>query len=165
MEARQTVRLRPDDFKTVAGLTAEELKDVNLVVYHNWDVTRRFVDRIDQQGQSLITSGQGMKSWNPWRKNSQFILENALRFLDAPGEWFLSRDGTLYYQPMPGEDMNKAEVMAPVTDKFLLIKRDPAGGKYFEHVTFKGLVFKSSSGLRLREALNRPKRLRPLTPL
>jgi hypothetical protein len=145
--ARQTVRLRPNDFKQVAGLTAEELKDVNLVVYHNWDDTRRFVDRIDEAEQSLITSGAAMTSWNPWRKNSQFILENALRFLDAPGEWFLSRDGTLYYQPLPGEDMNKAEVIAPVTEKFLVIKGDPAAGKFVEHLTFKGLTFEHAQWL------------------
>ena len=145
--ARQTVWLRSDDFKSVAGLTAEELKDVNLVVYHNWDDTRRFVDRIDEQEQSLITSGAPMNSWNPWRKNSQFILENALRFLDSPGEWFLSRDGTLYYQPLPGEDMNKAEVIAPVTEKFIVVKGDPAAGKFVEHVTFKGLAFEHAQWL------------------
>jgi hypothetical protein len=146
-KARQTVRMSPDDFKTVAGLAAEDLKDVNLVVYQNWDVTRRFVEQIDEQEQSLITSGEGMKPWNPWRTNTQFILENALRFLDAPGEWFLSRDGTLYYQPLPGEMMNQAEVIAPVTSKFMVIKGDPAGGKFVEHVTFKGLAFEHSQWL------------------
>ncbi len=145
--ARQTVHLRPDDFKSVAGLTAEELKDVNLVVYHNWDDTRRFLDRIDEAEQSLVSHGAAMNSWNPWRKNSQFILENALRFLDAPGEWFLSRDGTLYYQPLPGEDLNKAEVIAPVTEKFLVIKGDPAAGKFVEHLTFKGLTFEHAQWL------------------
>src|ERR1019366_8510073 len=129
-EARQTVWLRPDDFKSVAGLTPAEIKDVNLVVYHNWDVTRRFLDQVDEQEKSIVTSGEAMKTWNPWRKNSQFILENALRFLDAPGEWFLSRDGTLYYQPLPGEDMNKAEVVAPVAEKFIVIKGDPTAGKF-----------------------------------
>ena len=146
-EAVQTVRLRPDDFQTVAGFTPEELKDLNLVVYHNWDVTRRFVDQIDEPDQSLITSGEGMKSWNPWRKNSQFILENALRFLDAPGEWFLGRDGTLYYQPLPGEDMSHAQVVAPVAEKFVVIKGDSAAGKFVEYVTFKGLAFENAQWL------------------
>jgi hypothetical protein len=139
--ARQTVRLRPEDFKQVAGLTANELREMNLVVYHNWDNTRRFVDRIDEAEQAMITTGEGMKSWNPWRQNSQFILENARRFLDAPGEWFLDRDGTLYYQPLPGETMTEAEVVAPVTGKFIVIKGDPATGKLVEQVTFTGLTF------------------------
>ncbi len=145
--AQQTVWLRPDDFKAVAGLGLDELKDVNLVVYHNWDLTRRFVDRVDENEQALITSGGAMKSWNPWRKNSQFVLENALRFLDAPGEWFLGRDGILYYKPLPGEDMKRAKVVAPVTEKFMVIKGDPAAGKYVELVTFKGLAFEYAQWL------------------
>jgi hypothetical protein len=145
--ARQTVDLRPDDFKSVAGLTAAELRDVNLVVYHNWDDTRRFVDRIDEANQALITSGAAMNGWNPWRKDSPFILENALRFLDAPGEWFLGRDGTLYYQPLPGEDMNTADVVAPVAEKFIVIKGDPAAGKFVDSVTFTGLAFEHAQWL------------------
>jgi hypothetical protein len=145
--AWQTVWLRPNDFKSVAGLTAEELKDMNLVVYHNWDVTRRFVDRIDEREQSLDTSGEAMDSWNPWRKDSPFVLENALRFLDAPGEWFLSRDGMLYYKPLPGENMNKTEVIAPVANKFIVIKGDPAADQFVEHITFKGLAFEHAQWL------------------
>ncbi len=140
-QARQTVRLRPDDFKAVAGFTPDELKDANLIVYHNWDNTRRFLERIDEASQSLITSGEGLKSWNPWKRDSQFILENALRFLDAPGEWFLRRDGTLFYKPLPGEDMAAAEVVAPVAAKFIVIKGDPAAGKLVEHIAFKALTF------------------------
>ncbi len=140
-ESQQIVGLRPDNFKTVSGLTTAELKDVNLVVYQNWDVTRRFMDRIDDPEQSIITSGEAMKPWNPWVKNSRFIIENALRFLDAPGEWFLSRDGTLYYQPLPGEKISTTEVIAPLAEKFIVIKGDPAAGKFVEHVTFKGLTF------------------------
>jgi len=146
-EARQTVQLRPDDFKVITGITDDELKDINLIVYHNWDNTRRFIDRVDEPAQSLITSGEGMKSWNPWKQDSQFILENALRFLDEPGEWFLQRDGTLFYQPLPGEDMAKADVVAPVADKFIVIKGDPAAGKFVEHLTFKGLTFEHAQWL------------------
>jgi len=139
-EARQTVWFRPDDFKSVAGLTTDELKDVNLVVYHKWDNTRRFIERLDEQEQALITSGGGMKSWNAWTRNTPFILENARRFLDAPGEWFLSRDGTLYYKPLPGENMRRAEVIAPVVEKFIVINGA-------ECLSFKGLAFRYAQWL------------------
>lgn len=143
----RTAWLRPDDFKWVAGLTPAELCDVNLVVYHNWDVTRRFVNRLNESDHSLVTIGEPMESWNPWKKDSPFILENALRFLDAPGEWFLSRDGTIYYKPLPGEDMTRANVVAPVADKFIVINGDPAAGQYVQHVTFKGLSFEHGQWL------------------
>jgi len=82
-----------------------------------------------------------MKPWNPWRKGSTFLFENFLGALDEPGEWFLDRDGFLYYMPLPGEEMNKAEVYAPVVEKFIVLRGDPAAGKFVENVTFKGLVF------------------------
>jgi hypothetical protein len=140
-QARQTIRMRPEDFPAVAGLSPEELKDVNLVVYHNWDNSRRFLDRISLETMSLETSGESMKPWNPWRKESTFILENYLGALDAPGEWFLARDGFLHYLPLPGENMAEAEVIAPVAETFLVLQGDPVGGRLVEHLAFQGLTF------------------------
>ncbi len=138
---QRTVWLRPADFSALAGLSARELADVNLVVYHNWDHTRRFIEQLDAQTAMLVTSGGKMNSWNPWRKNAPFILENALRFLDAPGEWFLDRGGMLYYLPLPGEDLRRAEVVAPVAEQFVVLAGDPAAGRWVEQVAFRGLVW------------------------
>ncbi len=139
--ARQTLWMRPADFSAIAGLTPGELRDVNLLVYHNWDNTRRFVEQVTPGDQSITTTGEGLKPWNPWRRESTFLLENFLRALDAPGEWFLARDGFLYYKPLPGEDPATAEVFAPVAEKFLVLRGDPAAGKFVEHVTVSGLTF------------------------
>ena len=56
--------MRPEDFQTIADLPAEELQDVNFVMYHKWDNTRRHVDALDADEGLLVTSGEGMKSWN-----------------------------------------------------------------------------------------------------
>ena len=140
--AEQTIEMRPDDFRVLADLEPEALRDVNLMVYHKWDNTRRFIDRLDHQQHALVTSGRGLKSWNTWHRNTRYHLENFLDALDAPGEWFLARDGTLYYHPLPGQEMAKAEVVAPVVARFLLIQGDPAAGKFVEHVTVRGLAFR-----------------------
>jgi hypothetical protein len=140
--ATQTVRLRPEDFAASLGrVTPVELRDVNLVVYHNWDNTRRFLDSIDPAQAILVTSGEGMKPWNPWRRNSHFHLENYRAALDAPGEWFLARNGTLYYQPLPGENPEQATAIAPAVDKFLVFQGDAGAGKFIQHVTVRGLTF------------------------
>ncbi len=141
--ARQTVTMRPEDFeKALKGLTDEELADVNMVVYHKWDVTRRFLDGVDAEQSTLVTSGQGMKSWNRWLKNTRFHLENYKAALDADGEWFLARDGWLYYRPLPGQDMTKATAVAPVIDRFLMIEGNAAAGEFVEHLRFEGLAFR-----------------------
>jgi hypothetical protein len=146
-EAKQTVTLRPEDFAAVAKLTPQALHDVNLVVFHKWDVTRRFLDSIDVGGSALVTSGGKMKSWNPWTKNTAFILENFKGALDAPGEWFLERDGSLYYVPRPGERIEDLSAVAPVAEKLVLITGDPAKERFVEHVALKGLAFQHGQWL------------------
>ncbi|MDP6635544.1 MAG: right-handed parallel beta-helix repeat-containing protein [Phycisphaerae bacterium] len=138
---RQTVKLRNEDIKPLLTLKQNQLRDVNLMVFHKWDNTRRFIGSIDAASGSIVTDGKRMKPWNKWRKGTRFHLENYLGALDAPGEWFLSRDGVLYYKPLAKQDMSTAEVIAPVLDKFVVIAGDPAAGKLVEHVTIKGLSF------------------------
>ena len=48
-------------------------------------------------------------------------FENAREMLDEPGEWYLDRHtGTLSYWPREGEDLTRAEVVAPVVQQSLL---------------------------------------------
>jgi len=143
--ARQTVKLRADDTAILRALKPDELKDVNLVVYHNWDNTRRFIDSFDAATSTLVTTGGGMKPWNPWKRNSHYILENCKAACDVPGEWFLGRDGELIYRPLPGQDMARAEVVAPVSERFILIQGSAA--KPVAHVTFSGLAFRHGQWL------------------
>ena len=112
-----------------------------MVIYHKWDNTTRFIEGVNQTDSAILTTGEGRKPWNSWSKGDRYHLENFKAALDAPGEWFLARDGWLYYMPLPGEDMRTAEVVAPVVEKFLLFEGDVQNGKYVEHVTIKGLTF------------------------
>ncbi len=139
--ARQTVTARPEDLKPLFGLSDPELHDVQMVIYHKWDNTTRFLGRIDDKNATIITTGQGRKPWNAWGKGDRYHLENFRAALDAPGEWFLARDGWLYYKPLEGEDLRTAEVIAPVVEKLLLFEGDVPNSKYVENVTIKGLTF------------------------
>ena len=137
---RQRVKLRGEDIKSLLALNPAELGDVNLMVFHKWDNTRRFIGSVDASS-SIITDGKRMKPWNKWHKGTRFHLENYIGALDAPGEWFLGRDGVLSYKPLDKQDMTRAEVIAPVLEKFIVIAGDPVAGKLVRHVTIKGLSF------------------------
>jgi len=145
--AVQTVEIESEPLKLLTSLTADQLRDVNLLAYHKWDNTRRFIDRVNPKEQTLTTSGRAMKPWNPWRSGTRFRLENFAGALDEPGEWFLTRDGGLRYRPRPGEDMATARVVAPVVDRLVLIQGDPAAGQFVEHITLRGLTFEHSRWL------------------
>lgn len=142
--AIQKVLLREKDFKILANLQPQELKDVNFIVYHSWDITRRFISSLDTNENALITEGKPMKPWNPWKTNNPYCLENFLAALDQPGEWFLSRDGWLYYKPREKEKMETAEVFAPVSEKLITINGKSEDGKFVSNITFKGLKFEHS---------------------
>ncbi len=137
--ARQTFQTQSEPLELLKKLDTKDLQDVNLVVYHNWDNTRRFLEKIEND--RISTAGEGMKSWNPWKNNTPYHLENFRDALNAPGEWFLSREGTLYYYPRDGEQIDQCEVYAPIAERFIQIQGDLHANKFVEHVTFKGLVF------------------------
>jgi hypothetical protein len=137
----RTTNVPAEDIAPLKGLSEAEIRDVVLVAYHKWCITRRYLTAVKLDGNQIITTGEKLASFSDWPAGTRFHLENFKAALDEPGEWFLSRDGTLSYKPLPGEDMSKAEVVAPVATKLVIFEGQPAAGKFVEHVTFKGLAF------------------------
>jgi len=130
---------RPGDFQP-----RENLNDVTVVAYHSWETSRHRVASFDPETDTVICTGGAPWAFCQWAPSQRYHVENYLEALDEPGEWFLSRDGTLYYMPLPGEDMTEAEVVAPVLDQFVHFLGEPALGMTVEHITLKGLAFRHS---------------------
>ncbi|UCD48784.1 MAG: right-handed parallel beta-helix repeat-containing protein [Phycisphaerales bacterium] len=143
----RTTAVRSNALSPLQSLSEAELRDVTLVAYHKWCISRRFLTAIDIEDNTITTVGEQLKSYSGWPANTRFHLENFKTALDAPGEWFLSRNGTLYYKPLPGEDMNEAEVIAPYARKLVVFAGQSEQAKFVEHVTFKGLTFEHSREL------------------
>lgn len=132
----------PHDLATLNHLDGEALQDVQVLVFHKWDTTREWLKSASASAGTFTTAGEKMQSWNQMAPNCLYYLENCLNALDAPGEWFLDRDGWLYYYPRPGEDLSTAETVAPVIDHFLTFKgglEKPDERVKFIH--FQGLRF------------------------
>ena len=71
-----------------------------------------------------------------------YWLEGDPRWLDAPGEWHLDRAaGTLYYQPMPGQVMEKIEAFAPLLTHLIELRGVPQKDQFIENLTFRGVTF------------------------
>ena len=144
---RRTTSVSPDTLEPLRNLDSRELRDVTLVAYHKWCISRRFLTEIDKAGNRIITVGEKLKSYSGWPKNTRFHLENFKAALDAPGEWFLARNGTLYYKPLPDEDMTKVDVVAPVIEKLVIFEGKPEAEQFVEHIKLKGLVFHHNRSL------------------
>jgi parallel beta-helix repeat protein len=132
----------PKDIAPVAALPKERLGDAIVVAYFSWENSVSRVAAVDPQTGAITLASDVPWAFNEWGPHQRYHIENIKAALDAPGEWFLDRGGDLFYIPLPGEDMTKAEVVAPLlaTD-FVRFAGDPKAGRYVEHITLKGLSF------------------------
>ncbi len=140
--ARQTIVVDPTELAGLTGLDSKSLKRVQLVAFHKWDNTRRFLESIDPVAGRIVMSGRAMKRHNLLTRNTGYFLENYRGALDEPGEWFLNTDGTLLYHPRAGESIKQAKAIVPVAEKLLVIAGDPLAGKFVEYLEFRGLTFR-----------------------
>ena len=115
-----------------------------MVVFHSWEVSRHRIAAVDHKTGMVILTGPAPWAFFAWGPNQRYYFENVPNTSDQPGEWFLDRDGTLVYRPLPGEDPASSSVVAPVADSFLEIKGKPGSGAIVEYLSFKGLTFRHS---------------------
>jgi parallel beta helix pectate lyase-like protein len=122
----------------------ENLEDVEVVAMHDWSSGRLHIDAIDFKKRIVRFTDYPhyrVGHWYPGGRNP-YLVENVKEALGKPGQWCLDRPtGTLYYHPLPGEDMNTLVVIAPRLEHLVRITGDVRKGKYVEHVTFRGLTF------------------------
>lgn len=120
----------------------DRLEDVNLLVYHSWTASLNWIKSIDEASRVVHFTAPSNWPIGYWERKQRYYVENALEFLDQPGEWYLVRDtGVVCYWPMPGEDMSKVRVVAPVLRKLVVFAGDPKKGKFVKHIHLKGLTF------------------------
>ena len=121
------------------ALPPERLRDVVVVAYHTWETSRHRVAGIEPGRGLLHLTGTYPPRFFGYAQTERYLLENYREALDAPGEWFLDRDGTLLYKPRPGEKMATAAVVAPVTEA--LVHFRGTAGAPTANITLRGLAF------------------------
>jgi parallel beta-helix repeat protein len=71
-----------------------------------------------------------------------YYLENIRELLNDPGEWYLEqKSGQLYYIPLPGEEIDQVEIIAPVLSKLVDLSGDSKSEKFVEYLRFENLTF------------------------
>lgn len=146
---REKIMVRlPDDVVAALPTDARALRDVNLLLLHKWDTTRAFIAALDRSTGVATFEDVRWKPWNSWNDKCRYSIENFRGALNAPGEWFLDRDGRLFLRPRAGERIERAEFVAPVVPKLVVI--DGAS-----NLRFAGLRFRHS-GYRVPEDGNDP---------
>ena len=127
-------------------------------IHQMWEVAILRVKDIRIKDKEAILSFHAPESRlefeHPWpppvisqEGNSPFILSRAIEWLDEPGEWYHDREqALLYYIPLKGQDMQRAECVVPVLET--LISVQGSLDRPVEHIRFHGLSFAYSNWLR-----------------
>jgi hypothetical protein len=145
IEAKRGFRFRDNDVKRWA-----HFDDALIVIYHSWTTSVHFIKELDPKERTVKlapVSTWPIGYW--WEYNTRYHVENVLEALDQPGQWYLERStGTLYYWPLPGEDMTKAQAVAPVVRQTLVaFKGQPSAKRFVEHLQFRGISFQHTDCL------------------
>ena len=83
--------------------------------------------------------------------NQAYYFENAIEMLDQPGEWYLDETtNTVYYKPRTGEDMTKANVVAPMVETILSVNGTSTSDQA-SYLWFQGLAFAHATYMRPSE--------------
>ncbi len=143
-EAEHTIEVKPEVLAPLKGLDKDDVTSVAFLVYHKWDTTKRYIEKVDFDNNTFTIKGTKLRHWNPVSAQNHFFIENYKAALDSPGEWFLDRDGFLHYKPRVDEKISKTTAIAPFTEKFLVFDGDPENVNHVEHITIKGLSFQYS---------------------
>lgn len=122
--------------------------DIDLVLLCSWTPTIHRIQEIDADRQVVRFHSSHSRTVDAWEKNFRYYASNVFEALDDPGEWYLNyHTGTLYYYPMPGEDPNRSEFIAPVMrSRMIEIEGDLGAGQFVENLHFRDLEFRHIDG-------------------
>lgn len=140
-QAKQYLQIGNPLIQSIKEMPSTDLNNIVMTIYHKWDITKRYLSGISKN--HLMVEGKGMKPWNDWRRGQRFVLENHLSFLDAPGEWYLSKEGILNYYPRLNENFENTTFVIPKIENFIEIlgtNEHPVS-----NISFKGITFAHSN--------------------
>jgi hypothetical protein len=144
--AIQIVKVPGEAIDYLDKVNVSDLYDVVLKFCHLWSNTFKPITQLNKLDSTVVLTGGGMIPWNRIRNQSLVSIENALAFLDEPGEWYLEKKGTLYYYPRKNENIKNLHCVAPLLDR--LVEIQGTSDHQIENITFRNIIF-SLSGYRL----------------
>ena len=132
-------------------------EDIEFCYYVVWCHTRCKVQSIQQQGDHAIVRMLQPHFTNARERKAASNVARATSKMpwtvDEPGEWYLDRAAnTVYYKPLPGQDMTQVRVVAPAVEKLVELRGtldQPVKNIHFVGITFAeaGWLLPSEIGL------------------
>ena len=116
--------------------------DVEVVICQFWTEARLKIQKVDDVQNLVLFTGD---SFRPLTWSFGYYTENIFEEINnQPGTWYLDKvKGELWYNPLPGEDMTRTEVVAPKSTLSQLVKLegDAAHSDLIEYLSFRNITF------------------------
>jgi hypothetical protein len=119
-----------------------DVNNAEVTVYHSWDDSMVGVKAIDTERRVLTFSspcGHPPGSFPRLAHAHTYVVWNVREGMHEPGQWYLDRTaGKVVYWPLPGEEIDRVEAIAPTTERVV----DIAGreGAIVSDLTLRGLT-------------------------
>jgi len=124
-------------------------KELELILLHDWSLTRIPVKSVDQKKKQLtaadsIGSRLDFFTLTHWEEHPRYYLENAPEFCDQPGEWYASfEQQKIFYRPKPGDQIEKTCGVFPVAEQLIVIEGNEE--QHSSHINFWGITFEHTA--------------------
>lgn len=115
------------------------LQDVEVLAVATCTANRLPIREVDVE-KRLVTFDRISRGPLLYGGHPVYWVENVFEALDTPGQWYLDRKlGRLYCLPKPGEDLERAEIIAPRLPQLVRVEGKPDAP--VRHLRFEGLTF------------------------
>ncbi len=119
---------------------------VELVLLHDWSISRIRLDEIDADDKRLTTvdfigpKALDFFTLDQWEPHPRYFLENSRQFLDADYEWCLDdSDNRIYIKLPESKNPGNSSVVIPLSGSLLTLQGsrvNPVSNIHFEGITF-----------------------------
>lgn len=126
-------------------------EDAEFVYHFKWTNPRCGIKSISAGSMGIVTVDMDDYCWDLLKNkkhleptNGPAYIENAIEFVDMPGEWFYDKsDKYLYYIPRSFENMETAEITVPVNENLVTVTG--SASNKIKNITFRNIEFAYSN--------------------
>lgn len=120
-----------------------DVRNAEVRVYHMWNESLVGVASNDVVRHTLHFTTPAISPAGAFGVK-KYVIFNTREGMTKPGQWYLDRSaGKVVYWPLPGEDMAKAKVVAPVLER--VIRLAGTGKAPVERVTLRGFSVQAAT--------------------
>ena len=110
--------VQEDCIKMLQQMTKEELQQSELVIHYWWYTDIRKIIDFNSEKHYIITKILKEEELEQTIScSSYYYIQGAFPSITSPDEYYHHSNGTLYYYPREGEDMNNIDVYSPIQEK------------------------------------------------